>query len=201
LVRRAVEADLKTIASIHNACFPSSISTMIGRLDCFYSEYLKRFPNLFFVVENLNNEIVGFCVGYRSDVQSINKQFKRNNKLYIVFRIFALILSGRFNVLTKIADKVCRKKHSVITNPSYIGTPLSQTGDLMSICILPEYRGNGMAGEMLDSFLNELRNQSLRRCILTVDTSNERGIAFYLKHHFVPYRMIDGQSVTLALML
>jgi len=75
---------------------------------------------------------------------------------------------------------------------------LAQRGDLLSICVLPEYRGHGAAQELLDCYIDMLRKNGRKLCLLTVEKSNSRGIHFYEKNGFVPYKEVGGNAMAYA---
>ena len=76
--------------------------------------------------------------------------------------------------------------------------PPTECGDLLSICVLPKWQGSGIANELISDYQNSLRNIGRSVCYLTVATENARGIHFYEKNDFVPYRALGDVAITYA---
>ena len=55
---------------------------------------------------------------------------------------------------------------------------------MLSICVLPDYRGHGVSENMLHLFETLLRKEGVENYTLSVQKQNDRAIAFYRKHGF-----------------
>ena len=62
---------------------------------------------------------------------------------------------------------------------------------MLSICVLPEYRGTGTAQSLMDSFLTQIEEQGRKICLLTVKTKNLRAVKFYEKNGFTACRRTE----------
>ena len=92
-----------------------------------------------------------------------------------------------------------RKSDSVrILEPEFYHIPPTECGDLLSICVLPKWRGAGIANELISDYQDALRKIGRSVCFLTVATVNSRGIHFYEKNGFVPYRALGDVAITYA---
>ena len=188
---QATNNDLMEIAKVHKICFPENFSTILGikfsLLEKFYKEYLIKTPELFLVAENEHREIIGFCMGYYCESNTYMKDYFKHNLFSIGLRLSLLLLTGN-----KVAwKKLCNSKKStewVIKNHSFDSIMINERGDLLSICVLPEYRGAGIAQGLMDEYLTVLKKQNRKLCILSVDPRNGRGVHFYEKNGFVLYK-------------
>lgn len=194
-IRTAVLSDLKAIADLHILCFPDSFSTSLGSylLKEYYKEYLKTVSELFFVAEDENSEIIGICMGYYCNDCDFVKRYIRKHFLGISFKSLQLLILGNKSILKKIKNTFS-KKHmpsTRIINNSFKNTEISKTGDLLSICVRPQNRGDGTAQSLINAFLDALKDKNLEMCTLTVEIQNKRASHFYEKNGFVLYMQSD----------
>lgn len=205
MIRQATQNDLTAIAQVHTKCFPDSFSTRIGcsgggyLLTRFYGEYLSIVPELFLVAENASHEIVGFCMGYYCENNEYMKNYLKHNAIRIGIRLARLLITGDRIAWGKVIGAFSKTK-SESGNSFKNQVPVSERGDLLSICVLPEYRGNGLAQELISSYQDILLQNNRKLCLLSVDIKNSRGIRFYEKNGFVPYKEV-GQTRTYAKIL
>ena len=177
VIRSVSEADLKEIVNVHVKCFPNSFSTYLGKgnngklLQKFYQEYLTGVPQLFLVVEDRtlsSQKIIGFCMGYFLDKNDYNKEFLKHNFFSIVMRMSGLLLSGNRFAWRKLTGIFKKKETAVVINNSFSFLK-EEAGDLLSICVLPEYRGTGVAKQLIEIYCEKLRlykkkNMFVERC-------------------------------------
>lgn len=196
-----MENDLIKIANVHIRCFPNSFSTALGEelLANFYREYLQTTPELFFVLID-EGEICGFCMGYSGEKGNCNSQFLKHNIGKLVAKCIYFTLTWNRQFIEK-CKKISRRKKKTPVGLDYkidFFSP-AEVGDLLSICVLPEYRGTGAASMMMKCFLNELIQMKCKFCLLTVDSLNMRGREFYKKSGFTIYRELgDSEAITYA---
>lgn len=195
MIRQAKLSDLENIAQVHAKCFPDSFSTTIGKrlLAKFYYEYVSEIPELFLVSEDDNN-INGFCMGYYMENNHYMKSFVKHNLISVIFVMLFRLITG---------DKRAWKKLSrstpdyVILNHEYDDVPKEMRIDLLSICVLQEFRGTGIANDLICEYERVIKTLDRKLCVLSVDSNNSRGIHFYEKHGFIQYRKVqNGGSVT-----
>lgn len=69
---------------------------------------------------------------------------------------------------------------------------------LNEIFVIPKYRGNRVADELIERGLEVARNQELpmNRCILDVDPTNPRARRFYERHGFEPWGELVAKPLT-----
>lgn len=197
MIRQAIIEDLQRIAVVHRECFPDSFSSSIGvnLLKQFYLEYMKDAPELFLVCENPDGQIVGFCMGYYMEKNNYMNRFIKNNCVAVALTCIPRLLVGDKRVWRKLFPS--RKPVNwTVVNHDFDGIPTDKQGDLLSICILPEYRGNGYAQAMLEEYLNILQNNGRSLCFLSVEPDNGRGVHFYEKNGFILHRKADDPKVS-----
>lgn len=206
MVRKARSEDFEKIVRLHISCFPNSFSTAFGKanngklLQKYYKNYFLNVPELFLVCED-KEEIVGLCMGYYCEDNNYMKKYVKENILSMGFRVFLLLLTGNKLAWRKVKNVFHSKDSVELLTNEFESIPAKQRGDLLSICVLPEYRGHGAAQELLDCYIDTLRQNGRKLCLLTVETSNARGIRFYEKNGFVPYKKVGENAMAYAKML
>ena len=192
MIRQATLSDLNSIAQVHSECFPNSFSTALGKrlLMKFYYEYISEIPELFLLSESSDNCVNGFCMGYYMENNHYMKSFIKHNFLMCLIMITVRLITGDKRVWNKIKKK--RNSEWIIVNHEYDNISNNMRGDLLSICVTKEYRGSGIANELIIEYQNILKSRNRKLCMLSVDVSNGRGIHFYEKHGFKLYREVSG---------
>lgn len=67
----------------------------------------------------------------------------------------------------------------------YANDPKKQNSFLTNVSVLPDWHGKGIAGRLLNDFVNHARGAGFDHVVLSVDTRNERALALYRKHGFI----------------
>lgn len=211
IIRQATIEDLRHIADVHFQCFPDSFSTQIGKAnkggitlqEKFYQEYFRDVPELFLIAEDNNlpqKKIVGFCMGYYLDKNDYMKTYFKNNLFHIVTRTLYLLITGNEPAWEKVRNKFTKSGIFSVVNDD-IKVVNEEVGDLLSICVLPNYRGCGVAQEMIEKYQEVLRSKNKKICLLTVAVENGRGVRFYERNGFVPYKEVADKVRTYAKVL
>ena len=201
-IRQATYEDLREIARVHAICFPKHLSTRIGAgNDCyllsqFYKEFINDCPELFVVAVDESDKVVGFCMGYYLDKAGQQSKYIHNNRLRVLSRIGWLMLKGDKLVWRKFKMRY-RKPQFEILDHSIDNMPKSDIGDLLSICMIPEFRGKGYAQNMIAEFLTRMKAQGRLICLLSLGVSNARAKRFYERNGFTLYRKIGSTTITL----
>lgn len=208
MIRLATIEDLPSVAKVHAICFPGSYSTQLSKWHCFdqnnllslfYREFLTDNPELFVVAEDKKNGIVGFCMGYYMDKDDQVQSFMRNNRVKILWKTILLMLAGNKQTWKKM---ISRFKHKpvvsdwVIINDKYEHILNNERGDLLSVCVLPDFRGKGYAQGMMDLYLLEMKKAGRKLCLLSVKQDNERARRYYERNGFELYRTRGNEGFT-----
>lgn len=209
IIRHATAEDLKWVSNVHIRCFPDSFSTHLGKARGgalqrkFYEEYYKDVPELFLVAEDdtlPQKKIVGFCMGYYLDKGNYMDRFIKNNLFSVMMRTVFLLLTANKAAWKKLTSRFSKSGVFSVVNED-ISVVNEDSGDLLSICVLPEYQGCGAAQHLIEKYQNVLRERGKKLCLLTVAIDNGRAVRFYEKNGFVAYKEIAGKVRTYAKVL
>ena len=176
--RDAIPSDLIEVARLHQLCFKGSFISSLGRrlIVRYYQEYLEEGGP--FVLAFDESSLIGFCMGYYSG-SSARDSFIRRNKVTLATRISLLCLSLNKNAWQRVWNFVVQ----TMRRGSPVGEVMADA-DLLSICVLPEYRGEGISSYMLGQFEKELSDDGKIDLTLSVYKDNNRAISFYKREGF-----------------
>ena len=204
IIRQAKVADISLIAKTHSICFSHGFTSSLHKLNykCFggdlaaalYLEYLKDFPELFIVAE-ANGIIVGFCMGYCLNKRNQLSLFLKHNVQRLLLKVPVLLLMGDNSTWKKVYQIITNtgEKEEVI-NPLPENIDQSEISDILSICVLPEYRGLNIASRLVNEFVQTSKEKQCKACLLTVEDNNLRAISFYNKMGFEVYSIKIGKT-------
>ena len=65
-------------------------------------------------------------------------------------------------------------------------------GHVTQVCLVPEYRGQGIGEGLIASTCNSLRNRNFSLLSLTVTEANDRAVDLYRRLGFVELRVFDA---------
>ncbi len=168
--------DANDIATIHIASFNGFFLTDLGKdvLRVFYSSLLKDKSTIVWGVKN-NEELVGFFVASTKPSGLYSRIFL-NNFLYFLGPLLISFLKN----LTFLKRMIT----SFTSSNSYIVSPL-YSASLLSICVSPQYSGNGIGKMLLNKLENELLINNQKGYYLTTDAENNEGTNyFYISNGF-----------------
>ena len=201
MIRQASSNDLQEIVFVHTECFSQNFSTVFGKSkNCYllkrlYEEYLLKVPELFLVSENEKGKIDGFCMRYYAEYNEYKKNFLKHNFFRIACRMTRLLLTGNKTAWQKLFALIKRKRKAAVdASDSLADAPLTEKGDLLSICVQPSRRGSGLAGQLIKEFENVLLNNGRKICLLSVQSKNARAISFYRKNGYSIYMHDPNES-------
>ncbi len=189
VVEVAKDEFLPGVAKVHRKCFPEYFITTFGEslIEEYYRCYLK-IDNLF-VVAKEGETIIGFCMGYRQG-SNARSTFLKENKIKLSLKMILQIFRRNKLVITKcwnyFLGYFVRKKSE--TKCSKI-----VDGDLLSICVLPEFRGKGISVELVKEFEKLLTEQNIGEYLLSVYKTNIKAIHFYTKMGFTVIAETDDE--------
>ncbi len=201
IIRQATYDDLPEIARLHALCFPDYLSTRIGSSnDCyllskFYKEFIDDNPELFIVAIDDDKKIAGFCMGYYMDKAGQQSKYIRHNRIRVLSRIGWLLLKGDRLAWKKLKLRFKKPTYEILDH-SIDDVPMSDIGDMLSMCVLPELKGKGCSKQLTSRFLENMKAHGRKYCLVTMKVGNQRAIGFMKKNGFVPYRKIGTMSIT-----
>lgn len=197
VIRQANAADMSLISKAHSICFSHGFTSSLHKLNykcfggdlaaAFYLEYFKDFPELFIVAE-ANGIIVGFCMGYYFSKRNQLSRFLKSNAQRLLLKVPVLLLMGDKSTWKKVCQVITNsgEKEEVI-NPLPENITQNEISDILSICVLPEYRGLNIASRLVNEFIKTSMDKQCKVCLLTVEDNNLRAINFYKKMGFEVY--------------
>ena len=183
---KAQQSDIAKVVDAHLACFKDSFSSSLGKkiLSNYYESYLKHSSDLFLIAK-VDEKIVGFVVGYCCENKQAFAEFKKKNLIRIILRVICRLLIFDKRVYRKIFRKT---GETTVLLPSYCSIEKNKMGDLLSICVLPEYRKNNIASNLESEFNKSLLTLNRKYCVLSCLVSNDVGNRFYKKLGYMVYR-------------
>ncbi len=176
IYRDASEKDLQNIANVHISCFKGTFIAYWGEklIARYYQQFLDEGSP--FVLAFDGDNLVAFCMGYYEGSNARNS-FLQENKLRLAVRMLALCLSLNKLVLRKCWNFVFGSKDKGKQTENKI----KADADLLSICVLDSYRGQGISVELIKHFESRVIAADKNDLTLAVYQDNERAIAFYKK--------------------
>ena len=182
----ARQAHVPDMVQCHINAFPGRFMTEMGHhwLCALYLFFIKHGGGICMVAVDTGDKVVGLAVGGNP---SIRDDFLSSAMFRYPHLIFWKFLSKRLVrrvLLQELARKLHRKRaivHSGNTKGPSAGVRL---GNLLSICVLPDYKGTGVAGKLIESFQLACKAIGYERLPLSVVSENSRAVAFYKKHNW-----------------
>lgn len=179
--------EMNEIAKLHIKCFPDYFLT---KLDGGNGKLLSKFyecslgEGRILVVAKDDGKIIGMVMGYDMSSDNPRELFEKKAFWLLSRRMLVLLLS--FNkmawarVVSRIKAIFIKPKSTEVEKKlcKYKGS------SLLSICVLPEYRGQGVAVELMRRYEEKCIDSGIDYYILSALRSNDRGNAFYKKLGF-----------------
>lgn len=165
----------------------------------FYREYLNDNPELFWVADDEDKGIVGFCMGYYMDKDDQMQNFMKHNRFKVLWKTLLLMLSGNKQTWSKMLTRFKHKPSQsdwTIVNDKNEHILNNQRGDLLSVCVIPEGRGKGYAQSMMEAYLAAMKVYGRKLCLLSVRTDNLRARRYYERNGFEIYRTRGKDGLT-----
>ena len=183
-IRLAKKQDMREVAEVHEACFEGYFSTKLGKkiLEKYYGAYLEKFPELFVVAcDTDKNKIIGLTNGYVVGT-NVTNEFVKKNIIIMALRVMWLLIKFDKVAWKKVFGMIKKEKPSKEAPKVKDGS-----GDLLSICVIDEYKGCGAAQHMIEKFEEELKKLKIEEYFLSVFSDNARARKFYEKCGFGIY--------------
>jgi ribosomal protein S18 acetylase RimI-like enzyme len=174
---------LEEVVQTHKAAFPDYFLTNLG------DKFLAKFYRTFLEDENTiaigafdQDKLVGFilCSKNKSEVM---KKFYQNNFTFIILSILIQVLKMNKIIISGLLSR-CKMGIGFVKSLLFPEKSLQTEGTnvrLLSIAVLPEYKGTGTSKGMMNYFHNHLQENNIKAVGLSVKKDNSRAISFYEK--------------------
>jgi ribosomal protein S18 acetylase RimI-like enzyme len=181
---QAQTPNVSGMAQCHTVAFPGRFMTGMGYrwLCALYLFYINHPGGVCYVTIDSTGKVVGFAVGGDT---GIREQFLRTAMLrcpHIIFWKFLTRSLVRAVLLDELAKKLHLKRRDNSTENIGTDKTLPKYGNLLSICVLPDYKGTGIASQLIETFQKTCAAKGYRCLTLSVLSENSRAVAFYKKH-------------------
>lgn len=199
-IEKAQEVRIPGMAQCHIKSFPGRFMTEMGHrwLCALYRFFIRNNGSICQVALDADGKVVGLAVGGN---QNIREEFLSSALFRYPHLIFWKFLSKRLVrrvLLQELAAKLRRKRNANHSGDIVAPSDEVRSGNLLSICVLPDYEGTGVAGKLIESFQLACKAEGYQRLTLSVDKENSRAVAFYKKHGW-RQSGISGESIRFVL--
>jgi ribosomal protein S18 acetylase RimI-like enzyme len=195
-VTQASEVHIPGMVHCHIKSFPRRFMTEMGChwLCALYRFFIRHPESICWVAVDVNSKVIGLAVG---GDPNIREEFLASALVRYPHLIFWKFLSKKL-VRRVLIHELVRKLHRKNTAARSTDTKSSGTGirsgNLLSICVLPDYKGTGVGGKLIESFQLACKAEGYEQLTLSVLKENSRAVAFY-KMHGWHQSDISGESI------
>ncbi len=172
------------MADCHLVAFDGRFMTEMGFgwLCALYRFFIKHPGGICYVAVDALGKVVGFAVGGEPDIRDQFLRFAMLRYPHIIFWKFVTKALVRSVLVRELVKKLHLKRTAVSAGNDREQGTSDKCGNLLSICVLPDWKGSGIADKLLDSFQKACAAKGYKRLRLSVVSENSRAIAFYKKH-------------------
>ncbi len=184
-VRAAGLSLVPGMARCHSSAFPGAPTTEVGDrwLRHLYAYYVRSPEGIACAAVASDGRVVGLVVGGPAELA-------RRQRRSAVLRLFPVLLWRalmrpvlRKNIRAGMAALLPRKRRR---RPASPGARAPKKCGLLSIGVLPEHWGTGVADRLMDCFMQCAAGAGHEAVALTVRRDNPRAIRFYERHGWEP---------------
>lgn len=172
------------MAQCHIKSFPGRFMTEMGYhwLCALYLFFIKHRGGICRLALDADGKVIGLTAGGEPNIRDEFLSSALFRYFHLIFWKFLSKRLVRRVLLRQLAGKLRRKRSA--NHPSDITAPSAgiRSGNLLSICVLPERKGTGVAGKLIESFQLACKAEGYEQLTLSVLKQNSRAVAFYKKH-------------------
>jgi ribosomal protein S18 acetylase RimI-like enzyme len=192
-IAQAQEVHIPGMAQCHIKSFPGRFMSEMGYhwLCALYMFFIKHHGGICRVAFDADGKVIGLAVG---GDPNIREEFLSSALFRYPHLIFWKLLSKRLvrRVLLQELDRKLQRKNIQSQNSNV------HSGNLLSICVLPECEGTGVGGKLIESFQLACKIEGYEQLTLSVLKENSHAAAFYKKHGWCQSG-ISGNSIRFVL--
>ena len=183
-IKEARQVHVQGMAQCHAKSFPGRFMTEMGYhwLCALYAFFIKHRGSICQVAIDANGDVIGLAVGGNPHIRN---EFLSSALFRYPHLIFWKFLSKRLVrrvLLQELAGQLHRKRTAAHSGDTKVPSTGVRSGNLLSICVLPDYKGTGVAGKLIEPFKLACKAYGYERLTLSVLSENSRAVAFYKKH-------------------
>ena len=198
-VRQASEVHIPGMAQCHIKSFPGRFMTEMGYhwLCALYRFFIKHREGICRITVDADGKVIGLAVGGNSHIR---EEFLRSALFRYPHLLLWKFLSNRLvrRVLLQELVRKLRRKNVAISRDTKVPNNRIRSGNLLSICVLPDHEGTGIGGKLIKSFQLACKAEGYEQLTLSVLKENSRAAAFYKKHGWLQSG-ISGDSIRFVL--
>jgi len=172
-LRLAKQEDFSQMAFIHSQAFQGFFLTSLGIrfLSTYYKAVLQYNTTIAVCAVDENENILGFASGTTDSLNYNRGLFLKNTFSFFFAAVRAAIRNPAvFYRLAKNLDKSPKKDDD------------RNYAELLSIALLPKFKGSGIGKNLLEHFEKEVLKRGGKKLTLTTDYyNNDRAVSFYKK--------------------
>ena len=199
-IAKALEGHIPGMAQCHIKSFPGRFMTEMGHrwLCALYRYFIRHNGSICHVAVDTDGKVVGLAVGGDPNIREEFLSSALFRHQHLIFWKFLRKRLVRRVLLQELARKLHRKHSSNHSGDIIAPSDEVRSGNLLSICVLPEFEGTGIAGKLIESFQLACKAEGYQRLTLSVEKENSRALAFYKKHGWYQ-NDISGESIRFIL--
>lgn len=179
MIRPLEMADISAVVDIHLSCFPDSNATKFGRqfLLTYHAGYCGPSRAVAYVYA-IEGRIVGFIVG-GVNIRALTREMIGRSKMAFTLSVVRNLTTHPVRTAAKVWQIV--KSFLLPKKDTFYS---DDTAGLASFAVLPEFRGRGIAQELIRAFLTELCRRGIHACRVGVKADNMIARRVYEKMGF-----------------
>jgi len=182
-VTEAHEVHIPGMVQCHIKSFPERFMTEMGYhwLRALYLFFIKHRRSICRIAVDVDGKVVGLAVGGDSHIRDEFLSSALFRYPHLIFWKFFSKRMVRRVLLQELVRKLHLKHAAALTRNTKAPRSEIRSGNLLSICVLPDCEGTGVAGKLIESFQLACKAEGYERLTLSVVSENSRALAFYKK--------------------
>jgi ribosomal protein S18 acetylase RimI-like enzyme len=199
-VIKAREVHIPGMAQCHIKSFPGRFMTEMGYhwLWALYRFFIKDQRSVCRIAIDVNGKVIGLAVGGEPNIRDEFLSTALFRYPHIIFWKFLSKRLIRHVLIKELARNLLRKKTATILKDTQSPNSKVRSGNLLSICVLPECEGTGIGKRLIESFQLACKTEGYNRLTLSVLKQNSRAVTFYTRNGW-HQSGISGESIRFVL--
>ena len=201
-IKKAQPENLRSMADCHLESFPGHFMTEMGHkwICSLYKFFINHPEGICYIAEDNKEKVVGLAVGGKPDIRDRFLKYAMIRYPHIILWKFLTKALVRKTLINELVRKLVLKREKNLPEKAEPKNINIKQGNLLSICVLPERQGGGVADELIESFQGACADMGYEQIKLSVLCENSRAKSFYQKHGWQESE-ISGSSTKYVLKL